>query len=123
MHAFAHAGCALLRRFPHTLILDKKSKSSHNMTIEVINMATVNIAKLKAELSSYIKLVEKGKEVIVTDHKKPVIKLVPVDKKKTPRLQVIKATRPISDLKDLEFPDPAPDMDIVALLREDRDAR
>lgn len=86
-------------------------------------MATVNIAKLKAELSKYIKLAEAGEEVIITDHKVPRVKLVLVEDKSKPKLQITKASNPNLDLSTLKLPDPIPDLDIVALLREDRDAR
>lgn len=86
-------------------------------------MVSVNIAKLKAELSKYIKLAEAGEEVIVTDHKVPRVKLVVVEEKKRPKLQITEARRPLSDLKTLKLPDPIPDLDVVALLREDRDSR
>ena len=95
------------------------------MTIRVQNMATVNIAKLKAELSKYLKLAESGEEVIITDHKVPKVKLVLIENKPEPisKLQITKATRPLLDLKTLQLPDPITDLDFVALIREDRDAR
>ena len=86
-------------------------------------MATVNIAKLKAELSKYIKLVENGEEVIVTDHKVTKIKLVLVEEDPKSKLQITKATNQNLDCGTLKLPDPIPDLDVVALLREDRDAR
>ena len=78
---------------------------------------------LKEELSKYIKLAEAEEEVIITDHKTPRVKLVLIEDKSKPKLQTILPTRPVSDLKYLERPDPIPGLDVVALLREDRDAR
>ena len=66
-------------------------------------MATVNIAKLKAELSKYVKLAQSGEEVIVTDHKEPVVRLVLIEKQSKLKLPVIKATRPLSALKGWEL--------------------
>ncbi len=86
-------------------------------------MVSVNVAKLKAELSKYIKIAESGEEVIITDHRIPKVKLVVVEEGPKPKLQIIKATRPVSDLKNLKLPTPILDVDIVALLREDRDSR
>ena len=86
-------------------------------------MATVNIAKLKAELSKYIKLAQSGEEVVVTDHKEPVVKLVVIEHRSKPKLHVVKAIRLISDLKNLKRADPIPELDVVSLLREDRDSR
>lgn len=86
-------------------------------------MVTVNIAKLKAELSKYIKMAENGEEVIITDHKVPRVKLVLVEEKPKPKLQITEAINPNLDWSTLKLPDPIPDLDVVALLREDRDAR
>ena len=38
---------------------------------------SVNVATLKAKLSEYLGLAKGGQEVVVTDHKMPVAKLVP----------------------------------------------
>ena len=43
--------------------------------IEVSNF--VNIATLKAKLSEYLGRAKRGQEVVVTDHKLPVAKIVP----------------------------------------------
>lgn len=42
-------------------------------------MKTVNISDLKAKLSSHIKLVREGQEVIVCDRNEPVARIVPVN--------------------------------------------
>jgi prevent-host-death family protein len=42
-------------------------------------MKTVNIGDLKARLSSYIKHVREGEEVLVCDRNRPVARLVPVN--------------------------------------------
>jgi prevent-host-death family protein len=42
-------------------------------------MKTVNISDLKARLSSHIKLVREGQEVIVCDRNQPVARIVPVN--------------------------------------------
>ena len=91
------------------------------MTIGDYFMTTVNVAKLKAELSKYIKLAEAGEEVIITDHKVPKVKLVVIDEK--PKLQVTEPTRPFSDLKPLKLSKSMTEVDVVALIREDRDNR
>ena len=41
------------------------------------NETIVNVAKLKNDLSKYLRLAKQGKEVIVTEHKRPVAKMVP----------------------------------------------
>ncbi|MBU0678025.1 MAG: type II toxin-antitoxin system prevent-host-death family antitoxin [Verrucomicrobia bacterium] len=40
-------------------------------------MKKVSVASLKQELSSYLHLVEKGEEVVVTSHNRPVARIVP----------------------------------------------
>ncbi len=40
---------------------------------------TVNVAKLKNDLSKYLRLTKAGKEVVVLEHKTPIAKLVPID--------------------------------------------
>jgi len=40
-------------------------------------MRSVNIGKLKNELSAYLKLVRSGEEVVVNDRNRPVAKIVP----------------------------------------------
>lgn len=39
--------------------------------------STVNIAKLKNDLSKYLRLVKGGQEIIVTDHKMAIAKVIP----------------------------------------------
>ena len=41
-------------------------------------MKTAAVAKLKAELSKYLRLVRAGEEILVTDRDVPVARLVPV---------------------------------------------
>jgi prevent-host-death family protein len=42
-------------------------------------MKTAGIAHLKARLSSYLKMVKAGNEVLITDRGIPIAKLVPID--------------------------------------------
>ena len=42
-------------------------------------MRTAGIAKLKAELSSYLESVKAGEQVVVTDRGKPVAMIIPID--------------------------------------------
>lgn len=43
-------------------------------------MRTAAVSKLKASLSEYLKRVKAGEEVLVTEHGKPVARLVPVER-------------------------------------------
>ena len=48
-------------------------------------MLTVAKGELKAKMLEYFRYVEKnGEELIVTDHRKPVLKVVPLNKKLKP---------------------------------------
>jgi prevent-host-death family protein len=40
---------------------------------------TAGVAELKARLTSYLKLVKSGSEILITDRGVPIAKLVPVD--------------------------------------------
>ncbi len=50
----------------------------------------VGIREAKANLSRLLKIVQKGKEVVLTDRGRPVGKLVPIDKKALPLASRIK---------------------------------
>ncbi|MGH9322803.1 MAG: type II toxin-antitoxin system Phd/YefM family antitoxin [Vicinamibacteria bacterium] len=42
-------------------------------------MRTAGVAELKTRLSSYLKLVKSGSEILITDRGMPIAKLVPID--------------------------------------------
>ncbi|MGH7900072.1 MAG: type II toxin-antitoxin system Phd/YefM family antitoxin [Candidatus Binatia bacterium] len=42
-------------------------------------MKTAAVARLKAELSRYLRLVKSGEEILVTEHRIPIARLVPVE--------------------------------------------
>ena len=44
-------------------------------------MSTVAIAKLKASLSAYLRKVQEGEEVVITDHGRPVARMSPIHMK------------------------------------------
>lgn len=55
----------------------------------------VGIREGKANLSKLLSMVKKGKEIVLTDHGRPVVKLVPIDKGALPlssRIREMKAT-------------------------------
>jgi len=37
----------------------------------------INIGTLKAHLAKYLRLVQSGEEVVITDHKRPVARIIP----------------------------------------------
>jgi len=64
-------------------------------------METVSVATLKSNLSGYLAAVKKGKELIITSHRHPVARLLPVQKK-TDDLKIIPAKKPVSSLKKIK---------------------
>ena len=84
-------------------------------------MKSVSVADLKSRLSHYLRRVRKGGEVVITSHDHPVGKLVPY--REESGLKVIPATRPLSDWKTIRGIKLDKPVDIVAMLREDRDKR
>ena len=79
----------------------------------------VGIAELKAHLSEYVKRVKAGERIIVCDRDTPVAELLPLAKE----LPIRRATLPAADLLKLKGVNPRVPIDVVALLREDRDRR
>ena len=86
---------------------------------------SVNIARFKAQLSSYLRSVRKGNELVITDRDRPVARVLPYSEPAAKgELQVVEPVRDPSGLKDLRFrPVRGIKTDIVALLLEDRAKR
>jgi prevent-host-death family protein len=85
-------------------------------------MKTASVADLKTHLSGYLRRVEKGEEVVVTSHDHPVAKIIPF-RPAAGKLSIRPATRPLSDWSKIKGVKPLKPIDVVALLREDRDKR
>lgn len=91
---------------------------------------SVGIREAKAHLSRYLKLVQKGEEVVITDHGRPVGKIVPMAsrdlalKERIDRLVERGIMEPLSGehLATLPPPIPVPKGAAQAVLQEDRDA-
>ena len=89
----------------------------------------VGIRDAKIHLSRYLKLVQKGEEVIITDHGKPVGKIVRVAPKdlslqdRIARLmaQGVLESRTGEPMRSLPPPLPIPSNAAQRLLQEDRD--
>jgi prevent-host-death family protein len=78
----------------------------------------VKISELKNHLSAYLRHVRKGHTVEVLDRDTPVANIVPIQED---ALVIHHAT---GSMRDFVPPPPLDlDVDVVALLREDRDAR
>lgn len=84
-------------------------------------MRSVKIGQLKNKLSAYLRLVRKGVEVIIMDRQHPIARITPFEEKQ--ELRIIPSQKKFSEIKKLSFPKPKVQIDVVALLREDRDKR
>lgn len=84
-------------------------------------MTTVSVAELKSRLSEHLAAVRKGREILVTSHRHPIARIVPLDKASAERLQVIPSKRPMSALKKIKGLNLK--VDLVADLLADRRRR
>ena len=91
--------------------------------------ASVGIRDAKMHLSKYIKMVQQGTEVIITDRGRPVGKIIPILAKDLPLDERIKRMEdqgliaPIAGkgLKKIPPPIPVPEGIAQKLLQDDRD--
>ena len=71
-------------------------------------MNNVNIAKLKSELSKYLRLVKEGQIVVVYDRNEPVAEIVPIQKKNQDKMEQLlaegKITRKKTPSEDVVIP-------------------
>lgn len=64
-------------------------------------MESVSVATLKSNLSGYLDAVKNGKEIIVTSHRHPIARLVPIQNS-IANLGIIPARKPVSSLKKIK---------------------
>ena len=91
--------------------------------------ASVGIRDAKMHLSKYIKMVQQGAEVIITDRGRPVGKIIPIQTRELPLGERIKRLEdqglidPIAGkgLNKIPPPIPVPDGIAQKMLQEDRD--
>ena len=81
------------------------------------------VSELKTHLSSYLAEVRRGQSVIVCDRATPIARLIPYEPDEEDGLDVVPASLPVSHLKKVRSVRPKQPIDVVRLLREDRDAR
>ena len=81
------------------------------------------VSELKTHLSSYLAEVRRGKSVIVCDRATPIARLIPYAPDEADGFDVVPASLPSSDLRKVRAVRPKRAIDVVRLLREDRDAR
>jgi len=82
----------------------------------------VKISELKANLSKYLRHVRRGHTVEVMDRDTPVARVVPYEER--PSGLIVRPA--LGNMRDFKLPRPLKTktkIDVVALLREDRDAR
>jgi len=85
-------------------------------------MKRVKIAELKDQLSRYLREVERGGEVEVTDRDRPIARIVPVPGSDD-RVVVVPPKRPFSSLRGKRYPPARWGMTSTELLLEERQGR
>ena len=85
-------------------------------------MKQVKVSELKAKLSAYLAAARAGETVVVCDRSTPIARIVPLEKEVND-LIIDEPTLPRSALMHLPVPRLRRKIDVVALLRQDRDQR
>jgi prevent-host-death family protein len=91
--------------------------------------ASIGIRDAKMHLSKYLKMVQKGTEVIITDRGRPVGKIVPIQNKDLSLEERVKALedqgliekQSTKHMQKIPSPIPVPDDITQKFLQEDRD--
>ena len=99
-------------------VLDDKVRYDHHET-----MKKAIVSELKTHLSSYLAEVRRGQSVVVCDRATPIARLIPYEPDEEDGFQVLPASLPVRDLKKVRGVRAKRRIDVVRLLREDRDAR
>ena len=84
-------------------------------------MRQVGVADLKNNLSRHLRFVEAGEVIEVTDHDRPIARLIPIEVKT--RLELIPPQRPFSEIRDKVYPPANLPINSLDLLLEDRRKR
>jgi prevent-host-death family protein len=85
-------------------------------------MRRVKIAELKDQLSRYLRAVEHGEEIEVTDRNRPIARIVPTGDG-GPRLVLHAPVRPFTSLRNRRFPAARWKVSSTDLLLEERQRR
>jgi prevent-host-death family protein len=83
-------------------------------------MVKVKTAELKSKLSSFLRKVRAGEQIIVTDRDTPIAKLVPYSKSEE-KLTIRTAKRSPSIIKNISVPKALPGISSFDALMEDRE--
>lgn len=100
------------------VVLDHKTRYDHDQT-----MKRALVSELKTHLSSYLAEVRRGQTIIVCDRATPIARLIPYEADEADGFEVVPASLHVSELKRVRSVRPKRSIDVVRLLREDRDAR
>lgn len=84
-------------------------------------MKRVGVAELKNNLSRHLRAVEAGEVLEVTDHDRPIARLVPIEVKT--RLVLRPPLKPFSEISRRRYPRIDLPVSSTELLRQDRDRR
>lgn len=87
-----------------------------------VAMKRVKIAELKDQLSRYLRAVERGAEVEVTDRERPIARIVPVSEVEV-SVVVVPPTLPFSSLHRKRYTAARWDVSSTDLLLEERQRR
>jgi prevent-host-death family protein len=85
-------------------------------------MKQANVSDLKARLSGYLARVRAGDTVVVCDRNTPIARIVPYDERDD-GFVVHEAQQPAADIRKVRGVKPRKQVDVVRMLREDRDQR
>src|SRR5665647_2209286 len=94
------------------------TSSSHTVTMD-----TVTVAELKAKLSYYLREVREGRSFTVLSRDIPVATLGPYEAEGIDDLEIIEPTEDPALWGQVDLPPLGRSIDVVALIREDRDDR
>ena len=86
-----------------------------------VAMKRVGVAELKDQLSRYLRAVEGGAEVEVTDRDRPIARIVPI--RSSGRAVVLPARKPFSTIRDRRYPPANWPRSSTELLLEERQGR
>ena len=82
-------------------------------------MTTVKVAQFKSHLSSYLKRVRHGEQVIVTDRETPIARVIPFTPMQE-KLQTVAAKKSPKIIRKIDIPPAPKGTDSLKALNEDR---
>lgn len=83
----------------------------------------VKIAEFKSRLSEHLRSVRRGDDLVILDRDRPVAKVSSYSEEDGGTDFLVRTSRIKGDWKGLKWPSQKIDVDVVRILREDRDKR